>query len=480
MQNSKVLETAIMISDVHGPRLAGSSGYMKAAEWARGQLAGWGLSNARLEPWGKRGKGWELDRFSVEMTAPHYLRVTAVPKSWSPGTNGVVSGSPVLVVIRADSDFVRYRGKLRGRIVMHGGIVAPSPAGRLGPMGSRFTTGELDSLSQLTVPGDPATYWEDADGFTEALARRNRIADFFRDEGATAVLQPSANPLTILATSHVSYITDRTGAVPALIVAREHYDRILRLLQRQVPVRLELSLATRFTNTDSLGYNVIAELPGTDRRLAAEVVMVGGHFDTWHAATGATDNAAGCAIAMEAMRILKVIGARPRRTIRIALWDGEEQEDYFGSMGYVKRHFGNPETMTLLSDHSRFSGYFNVDHGTGKIRGIYLQNNAAVRPIFAAFLEPFRDLGAANLTILNKGSTDHMPFNSVGLPGFALIQDPIDYDSRTHHTALDVADYLIEEDLKQAAVVTASLIYHTAIRNDKLPRTPLPPPRRAR
>ncbi|HVF40709.1 MAG TPA: M28 family peptidase [Gemmatimonadaceae bacterium] len=476
-RNSKVLETAIMISDIHGPRLAGSSGYAKAAAWARSQLADWGLSNAALEPWGRRGKGWELERFSVEMIAPYYLRMNAIPKAWSPGTNGVVSGTPLLVSIRGDSDFVRYRGKLRGRIVMNGAISLPR--GRFDPPATRLTQRTLDSLANITDPGEPRTYWEDADPFLEALARRRRIDEFFRQEGVTALLEPSRNPRAVLATSHVSYATDRTGAVPAFILAREHYDAVARLIERNRSPRLDLSMSARFTTTDSLGYNIVAEIPGTDPRLANEVVMAGGHFDTWQAASGATDNAAGSAVVMEALRILNAIGVKPRRTIRIALWDGEEQEDYFGSMGYVRRHLGDPTTMRLAPGHNKFSAYFNVDHGTGPIRGFYLQGNAAARPVLGAFLAPFRDLGASTLSIKNYGSTDHMPFSSVGLPAFNTIHDPIDYETVTHHTSLDFADYLIEDDMRQASIVIASLLYHTAMRDALMPRTPLPAPKRA-
>jgi carboxypeptidase Q len=471
-QHSQVLETATMLSDISGPRLAGSSNYMSAARWARDRMMSWGLSNAALEPWGKRGRGWELERFSAEMTAPYYLRISAIPKSWSPPTSSVVAGQPVLVSVRSDSDFVRYRGKLRGAIVMNGGIAAPR--NRFALMGERLTDAHLDSLSRMVDPGEPHTYWEDFDGYVIALAARNKVADFFREEGAVAVLEPSRTSDALGAGSFASYATERSGAVPALIVARDHYDRIVRIVQHGVPVRLELSINAHYTSNDSLGYNIVAELPGADPRLSSEVVMVGGHFDSWHAGTGATDNGAGVAVAMEALRVLMTVGARPRRTIRVALWDGEEQEDYFGSKGYVKRHFGDPETMQLLPEHSKLSAYFNVDNGTGKIRGIYLQSNAAVRPIFAAFLEPFRDLGATALTIKNEGGTDHMPFSAVGLPAFEVIQDPIDYETRTHHTNLDVADYLLEDDLKQASIVMASLLYRTASRDDKLPRLPLP------
>jgi Zn-dependent M28 family amino/carboxypeptidase len=265
-------------------------------------------------------------------------------------------------------------------------------------------------------------------------------------------------------------------AVPSFVVDRGDYQRVVNLVENGIPVKLEVSLKTRVLPTDSIGYNVIAEIPGTDPALHDEVVMLGGHFDGYPVGTDATDNAAGSAVAMEVLRILKATGARPRRTIRLALWDGEEHEDYWGSMGYVKKHFGDPETMRLLPAQSKISAYFNFDNGTGRIRGIYMQGNEAVRPIFSALLEPFADLGAATLSIVNKGSTDHMPFTSVGIPAFNFIQDPIDYETRTHHSNRDVAYYLIENDLKQAAVVTASVVLHVANRDGLLPRLPLPSP----
>jgi Zn-dependent M28 family amino/carboxypeptidase len=245
-------------------------------------------------------------------------------------------------------------------------------------------------------------------------------------------------------------------------------------------VTLQLTLRSRYLPDDATGYNVVAELAGSDPSLGGEVVMVGGHFDSWSAGTGATDNAAGSAVAMEALRILKAIGVTPRRTIRVALWDGEEHEDYFGSLGYVKKHFGDPETMKLLPAQAKVSAYFNIDNGTGRVRGIYTQANEAVRPIFDQILAPFTDLGASTTTIANKGSTDHMPFVSVGIPAFTFIQDPIDYEPRTHHTNLDVASLLLQEDLRQASIVVASVLYHVANRPELLPRRPLPPPHETR
>ena len=475
---SKVMRTATMLSDVNGPRLAGSPEYRSAAEWARRELISYGAT-ATLEPWGKRrGKSWQVVRHSVEMVEPYYARLSAYPKAWSPPTAGTVTGTPRMVSIRADSDLVKYRGTLRGAILLNGTIRADSIA-RFRPLARRFTQGELDSMSRITDPGEPRTYWDDAGGYAENVARSNRRAVAIRNEGAAVLLQPSGVYDAVSVTGYQAYDSDVSGAVPAFYVDRGDYQRVVNLLEHDVPVKLEISLSTRELPTDSLGYNLIAEIPGTDPALRDEVVMLGGHFDGFPVGTDATDNAAGSAVAIEAIRILQATGARPRRTIRLALWDGEEHEDYHGSMGYVRKHFGNPQTMKLLPAHSKISAYFNFDSGTGRVRGLHLQGNHAVRPIFAAFLDPFTDLGASNLTILNKGSTDHMPFVSVGIPAFTFMQDPIDYETRTHHTNRDVAAYLLEHDLKQAAVVTASLVLHTANREKILPRLPLPAPRPA-
>jgi carboxypeptidase Q len=475
-QHSQVLETATMLSDVFGPRLAGSPEYRAAATWARDRMSGWGLV-AALEPWGRRRPGWQVDRYGVEMTSPRYLRLNAVPKAWSPSTTGVVSGTPVLVNVRSEADFAQYRGRLRGMIVMNGGLEAPSD--RFAPLAHRMSDAELDSLARVADPGSPRTYWEDFDEWVESLKTRRAVAEFFHAEGVAAVLEPSRTFEGIRVGAYNAYDTDASGYPPAFIVAREHYDQVVRLLQHERPVRLELSLSSHAVRDDSTGYNVVAELAGTDPRLKAQVVMAGGHLDSWTAGTGATDNAAGCAVAMEALRILKAIGAQPRRTIRIAMWDGEEQEDYFGSMGYVKRHFGDPATMALKPEHALLSAYYNYDTGTGRIRAVSLQGDEAARPFVEAFLAPWRYLGAATVTAANTGSTDHMPFSAVGLPAFNLVQDPLDYETRTHHTSLDVADYLVEDDLKQSAAVLASLLYSTANMAERMPRPPVPAARAA-
>jgi hypothetical protein len=474
-ERSKVMHTAIMLSDVAGPRLAGSAEYKRAAEWARGELASYG-AKAILESWGKRlGKRWEVQEQSVEMTAPYYARLIAYPKAWSPSTTGTIRGTPRMVTLRADSDIVKNRGKLRGAIILNGPTRVDTLS-RFRPAARRFTDTELDSLRRLTDPGEPRTYWDDAEGYAENVRRGLARAAAIRKEGVAVILDPARSLDAVGVSSYQAYDTDISGAVPAFVVARADYQRVVNLLDNGIPVTLQVTLRTRSLKGDSLGYNVIAEIPGTDPAVANEVVMLGGHFDGWPAGTGATDNAAGSAVAIEVMRILKAVGANPRRTIRIALWDGEEHEDYFGSMGYVRKHFGDPESMRLKPGQSKISAYFNFDNGTGRVRGIYMQGNEAVRPIFSSFLAPFSDLGANTLTIANTGSTDHMPFTSVGIPAFTFIQDPIDYETRTHHTTLDLAANLLEGDLKQAAVVTASVVLHTANRDAILPRLPLPAP----
>ena len=477
-ERSRVMHTAIMLSDVLGARLAGSPEYRQAAEWARRELASYGLLKAAHEPWGKRrAASWFVERSSIEMTAPRYSRIVAYPRAWSASTNGVVRGTPILTSIRSEDDLAPHRGKLRGAIIMNGRVRPDS--GRFLPLAHRFTDAELDSMARITDPGSPRDYWEDSGDYATTVRQRQRIYELLRDEGVAVVLEPSGLHNAVRVASFQAYDTDASRYAPAMIVAAADYTRLLNMIEKGAAPTLEVELRTRTLPDDSTGYNVVAELEGSDPALRDEVVMVGGHFDAWPAGTGATDNAAGVAVGMEALRILAAIGARPRRTIRIALWDGEEHEEYFGSMGYVRNHFGEPETMTLKPEHERISAYYNVDSGTGKIRGIYLQGNAAAGPILRAYLAPFADLGAATVTLANTGGTDVMPFVSVGIPAFNFLQDPIDYDTRTHHTSLDVGGMLLEADLKQAAVVVASVLYHTANRQDRIPRTRLPTPRQA-
>ena len=467
-QRSKVMETVSSIADVFGGRITGSASLKAAGEWCRDEMARWGLANSRLEEWGTIPRSWSVRRYSAEMTAPAYMRINAVPKAWTPGTKGPVAGTPVFVEVKTKDDFEKYRGKLRGAIVMNG---KPEPAGpRFEPDAKRLSDADLAREAGVITPGDPKTYADEVKDWDKFLKESDEITKFFADEGIAALLEPSGRGLGVVRVSTQSYTLDNPNAnFPAFVVASEHYGRVMRLLDKKVAVRVELSSDASFEPGPVTGYNVVAELPGTDSRLKDEVVLLGAHLDSWHAGTGAADNAAGCAAVMEALRVLKAIGARPRRTIRVALWGGEEQ-DYFGSAGYAKRHYGDPLTGKPGPEHDKLSAYFNLDNGAGRIRGIYLQGNEAVRPIFEAYLRPFAYLGATAVTSNNTGATDHMPFEGLGLPAFQFIQDPLDYDTRAHHSSLDVYEAVVEDDLKQAAAVIATFAIHTANRAERLPR----------
>jgi carboxypeptidase Q len=475
-QHSAVMDTLSWLTDVYGPRLTGSPSLRQAAEWARGQLVRWGIERAVLESYGVVGRGWTAEGFSIEMTEPQYVRITGYPKAWSPPTSGPIVGTPIVVDVRSRQDFQKYRGTLRGAIVMNGRPEPPDLGFR--PEATRLTDEELKKQADQTDPAAPGfantprSFRDESDEFDRSLAASVAIWKFFAAEGVAALVTASSIPESVSVDGF--YDREWRATYPAFVISQEQYGRIVRMLEKQIPVKLSIRLASRFFD-NAEGINVIAEIPGTDPALSSQVVMLGAHLDSWHAATGATDDGAGCAAVLEAMRILKAIDIRPRRTIRLALWSGEEQ-DYLGSMGYVEKHFAEPRTMALLPEHAKLTAYFNLDNGGGRIRGVDLQGNEAMRPIFGAWLAPFHDLGAETLTVLNTGGTDHMPFDAVGLPAFQFIQDPLNYDTRTHHSNLDLYEEVVPDDLKQAAVIMASFVYHAAMRDEMLPRKPLPRP----
>jgi len=471
-RRSQVMQTAFYLSDVIGPRLSGSAGLARANEWTRARLAAWGLQSAAIEPWGSFGQGWEIGKSYVALRAPYYQALIGTPKAWTPGTNGPVAGPVVLVAPAREEDFAQYAGKLRGKIVLLRSPWEVTTA--FTPEAVRFTDAELAQLSTTAeaVPGGgvPAEAREAA---RTARTLRQQFARFLAGEGAALVLSNGGGKHgTHFTTKPASFATGAPRAVPEIQLAAEHYGRLLRLLEAGQAVTVEAEVQARFTG-EQTGCNVIAEIPGVDRRLKSELVMLGGHLDSWHGATGATDNAAGVAVMMEAVRILQALGVKPRRTIRIALWGAEEQ-GALGSGHYVAQHFPPPGGLRSRSDHDKLSAYYNLDEGTGRIRGVYLQGNAAVRPIFQAWLAPFADLGAATLAFENSEDTDHVLFDEAGLPGFNFLQDRIDYYDRTHHSNMDTYERLLEDDLKQAAAVVASFVYHTAMRDEKLPRKPGP------
>jgi hypothetical protein len=403
------------------------------------------------------------------MLEPRYVNIIAVPKAWTPGTNGVISGAPVH--IKLDEDLEKFRGKLQNAIVLLGD---PREAeSHFEADAERYSEEALEKLQQAPLPGEISPREERRRNFREMREKLNKIREFLIAEGAAVTLESSRiEHGTLQVMGGGSPKASGEPVLPAMVIALEHFNQVVRLLDKEVPVKMEVNIQNRFETEDSLGYNVIAEIPGTDKTLKKELVMLGAHLDSWHGGSGATDNGAGCAAMMEAMRILKALDVKPRRTIRIALWSGEEQ-GLLGSKGYVKKHFGDVGSKEFTAAHADFSAYFNLDNGTGKIRGIYLQENDAARPIFEAYLEPFHDLGASTITIRETDGTDHKSFDALGLPGFQFIQDPIAYRARTWHTNMDVFDHALDTDLMQMSVIAASFVYHTAIRDEKIPRKPL-------
>ena len=479
LQDSHVMDIAFHLTDASGDRLTASPGFMRAANWAKQQLTQWGLENAALDPWGDFGKGWELQHSYIALISPYYKPLIAFPKAWCGGTNGPQSASVLLITATDSAGLYQYKGKLAGKILITD--VNQPYQQSFKPDATRYTDEQLDSMSKVVIkPVDTAELRRRREAFQRGGGQRftNALKKMATDEGAVAILSQTArgHDGTLFVQGGGSYQPDAPANFLDIVIAMEDYMTIVRLLKAGTPVTLEADVKTKFYTDDIKGYNVVAEIKGTDPKLKDEVVMLGGHLDSWHSATGATDNGAGCTVMMEVVRILKTLGIKPRRTIRIALWSGEE-EGLLGSRGYVKKTFADPATMQLLPAHEKLSGYFNIDNGTGKVRGIYLQGNEACRPIFTQWLEPFHDLGAATVTISNTGGTDHQSFDAVGLPGFQFIQDEIEYSTRTHHTNMDSYDHLREDDLKQIATIVAAFVYNTAQRDEKLPRKPLPAPR---
>jgi len=504
---SAVMDHLRGLTDLEGPRLTGSPGFEDAAKWATARLTSYGVSNVHLERW-PFGRSWAAERFSVEMVAPRYAELAAVPLAWSAPTAGPVTGEPLLAPI--DVSFLRgpkkiaeafeaYRtawtGKLRGRIVLLT-PARPLPS-RETALFHRYTDGELADLAKAPDPAAPLRVtrvddleWPERpedfgklfnampeslldaliDRFDALLLQR---AKFFADEGVAAILMADdrAREGLLAAEAAGPFRSREPVAPPTFVLTAEQYGRLARLVGQKDPVRVRVALETRASREDVDGMNIVGELPGGAKR--DEVVMVGAHFDSWHSGTGATDNGAGSAVMIEVMRILKALNLRLDRTVRIALWGGEEQ-GLLGSRAYVKAHFADPATMQVRDEHRTLSGYFNLDNGSGRIRGVYLQEHEAMRPLFEQWLAPFHDLGATTISIRNTGGTDHLAFAQVGLPGFQFIQDPLDYETVTHHSSADTYDHAIEADVMQASAVIATVVYEAANRPELLPRRALP------
>jgi hypothetical protein len=505
-KHSHVMEFGGALADGIGPRLTGSPNMAKANAWTRDTLTKIGLENAHLEDWGEFGMGWQQINTWVRMVSPDPEPLWAQATPWSPATNGPVTGEVLYMNVQEMGDLEKYKGTLKGKIVMFGPM-RPTPD-ITEPLFHRYTDAELKEMETYEArggrtPGSPE--------FAKFLADRMKVTEIRKaalkmmaDEGSVAVITPSRDSTDGGGTG---IIFDDNGAnlardaqkkenavtIPNAVMMIEHYNRLGRLVENHVPVTLELNIETKFTGDHEHGFDTVAEIPGTDPKLKDQVVMVGGHLDSWISGTGATDNGAGSIVAMEAVRILKSLGIKPKRTIRIALWSGEE-EGLFGSLGYVKQHFGTfaepkvPEPasvpsflrqhgpLTTTKEWETLDAYYNLDNGTGKVRGVYTQENWAIAPIFKQWIAPLADLGVTTISYRNTGGTDHLAFDAVGLPGFQYIQDPMDYETRTHHSDMDTYDRLHALDLEQAAVVEAIFLYNTSEREAMMPRKPFPHP----
>lgn len=490
LQRSQVMEHIIWLSDIYGPRLTGSPAIKQASTWAQKKFQEWGFANIHEEEW-PFGKGWTLARFDAHMTEPQIAPLIGYPKSWTPGTASRVNADAVLVDIKTEADIEKYRGKLKGKVA----LVQPARVVRMLEDRLVLRMNENDIKEALTTPIPAARGARGASDFARARQLQTKIQTFLLEEGVAAIFERGSDGDLSAGGSDLSWQTQRTdggtifvqsggprdaanaGKVPPQVVlAVEHYNRMVRILERGVPVKIEINIQANFLDeAASKGFNLIAEIPGTD--LANEVVILGAHFDSHHSGTGATDNATGSAAMMEALRILKAVGAKPRRTIRLGLWGGEEQ-GLLGSRAYVKEHFADPATMQLKPGHEKLAAYFNLDNGTGRIRGIWSQNNLAALKVFEQWAEPLRDLGVTIISPRPVTSTDHVSFDAVGLPGFQFVQERLEYNSRTHHSNMDVVDHVQRDEMVQVATVAAVFAYNAAMRNEKLPRKALPAPSR--
>ena len=507
-EHGHAMQFSEALMDGIGPRLTGSPNMAKANAWTRDTLTAIGLSNAHLEDWGEFGMGWQQINTWARMVGPDPEPLWLQAAPWSPATKGPVTAQVVYLPLAEQSDLDKVKGTLAGKIVLLGSIRKTPEITE--PLFHRYSDAELKDMEKVEDPdanrrGPAAQTREQIQAARLKLSRlREAALKMFTEEGVAAVITGSRDSEDGGGTG---IIFDDNGAnlvrgaqdpakavkIPNAVMMIEHYNRLARMVSAHVPVTVELNIETKFTGDHEHGFDTVAEIPGSDPKLKDEVVMVGGHLDSWISGTGATDNGAGSVMAMEAMRILKSLDVHPRRTIRIALWSGEE-EGLFGSQGYVKQHFGtfaapNPPdpagtpgylahhgALTTTHEWEKLDAYYNLDNGTGKVRGVYTQGNYAIAPIFRQWIAPLADLGVTTISYRNTGGTDHLSYDAVGLPGFQFIQDPMDYDTRTHHSDMDTVDRLHENDLEQGAAVEAIFLYNTAQRGEMMPRKAFPHP----
>jgi len=493
---SQVMNIMYNLTDRYGPRLTNSPQFRAAGDWAVSYLKELGLSNVHLEKWAtpenNKIPSWQVMGYSGAMVEPTYMPIIGVPVAWTAGTGGPVTGEAVLAIVQSQADMDKFRGKLKGKIVLStanasgvaGALDLPFPTS---PLARRYTDAELSDLVPELLPtgggrgGRGGGRGGRAGAFgnmtpEEIQAFQAKLRSYMKDEGVLLTLQASGRGESGTLFGGGAQNRMDTTNLPQVSITAEHYNRIARLLEHNVPVKLSFDIKAEFDTSKTDSFNVIAEIPGSTK--PNELVMVGGHFDSWHYGTGATDNAAGSAVAMEVMRILKSLNLKMDRTVRMGLWGGEE-EGLLGSRAYVKEHFADPTVMKPTTEHDNFSSYFNIDNGTGRIRGIYLQGNEMARPIFETWFAALKDLTPGVITIRNTGGTDHLSYDGVGLPGFQFVQDPMDYDTRTHHSNMDVYDRIQQADMEQMAIIEAAFVYNAATRPDKFPRKELPPPQPA-
>jgi carboxypeptidase Q len=471
-QRSQVMDLAGYMSDVLGARLTLSEDMKRAQVWAKNKMEEIGLVNTSIEPFMDYGVSWDNEYFSLHMLEPDYQPMVGFPLTHTPGTPGKIQAPVWRVEIKTRQDLDKYRDKVGGTMV----LTTPPAAIDLEALArgtSRLTPEQLREQEMNVIPRPRRRRRDDSPPNPDILKAEEKIA-FYKEEGVLALLECRSGRLgAVRGFARSGAEEDKwsreasLNSLPVIAVTPEHYNRMYRTLERNIPVTVELEVRNRLGKQVEKACNVLGEIPGTD--LKDEVVMIGAHFDTWHASPNSSDNTSGCAVALEAARILRAIGAKPRRTIRIALWGGEEQGIY-GSQKYVQQHFGNPKDpeIGLKPDYEKFSVYFNQDYGAGAYRGIYLQGNEYVRNIFKAWMEPLSDLGFSTISIQSVGSTDHVSFDRAGLPGFQFIQDRI--PGTAGHTNLDFFDTLQEDDLMKNAVIMAVFAYNAAMSDERIPR----------
>ena len=472
LKNSSMEELAFGLTDFVGPRLTASTGNNRGNEWAKKKMEELGFQNVRIEAARDFScGGWDNLKTYAAMTAPYYVNFACNPVAWTGSTNGTVKGEVVLIDVKAESDLEKYKGKISGKFVL-----MPSTSTyevSFEPLASRLTDEQLKELSMASSQSRGRRQNNDFAAMSAQRALRTTISEFLNSEGVAVILNNSGT-FNVPMSNGVNFTAGAKEPSAELNLPNEDHGRMERLLRHNVPVEMEVEITNRFFDSPTI-YNVIGEIPGTDKLLKNEIVLVGAHIDSWHGGTGAADDASGCIVMIEALRILKNLDVAPRRTIRIALWGGEEQ-GLNGSHGYVEKYLVDSKTKEHKPDFDKFAAYFNMDNGSGKYRGIYIQENEIVRPIFEEWLKPFADMGTSTIAIRNTGGTDHLSFDAEGLPGFQFIQDAIEY-GRGYHTTMDTYERLIMADLKQNAVITASFIYNAAMRDAKLPGKPAMKPK---